>query len=93
MKFLRRKRKPNLSPEARFEVAKGKVNEAFIMFHQANDAVVEANKELNEAISETNKKIASLSNSLNTEEQRKQSMLSEIEANNKLALQLEPFIK
>lgn len=93
LSIIRRKRKLILSPEAKFQAAKGKVNEAFIMFQQANDAISEANNELNEAVTQTDKQISSLENSLNTEKQRKQSMLTEIELNKKLAQQLEPFIK
>jgi hypothetical protein len=93
LKFFKRRNEIVLSPEARAKAAQGKVNEAFIMFKQADDTLDEVLRELSEASVEYDKNIASLENKLIVEKQQKQSILDNIEVNKKLRQNLSPFVQ
>lgn len=91
--FRRKKKKGLLDPEARVEFARGKVNEAFNMFHQAQASINESDAELRLAAehAEQNEKI--FKEQAKNEERIKQKALMELELNEKLSKQLEPFLQ
>lgn len=92
VKIFRRKKKINLDTHARIEAASLKVNNAFIMFQQAHDALDESNAELNEALTESQKKINSLQGQLENEKAAMAKAVDQQNANEALKNQLKPFL-
>ena len=92
LRIFRRKSKIVLDAQAKVEAAKGKVNEAFIMFSQANDAIQEANKELLNAAEEAEKDQKSYEAKAYSKAQLKEKALMAVKANNKLSEKLQDFL-
>lgn len=92
MGLFKRKKKIQLDTQAQIDIAKDKVNEAFIMFQQAHDTVDEANDKLAITIDESNLKIASLTSQLENEQSVKQKAIDQYETNQVLKQQLKPFL-
>jgi vacuolar-type H+-ATPase subunit I/STV1 len=88
----RRIKNVKLDTQSKVESARKKVNEALIMFSQADDALSEANQELLNTIEDSNRELNSLNAKIKTEEQERQKALDELEANQKLKEQLKPFL-
>lgn len=91
--FKRRKKKVDLGTKEHVEIAKQKVNDAFIMFHQAQDAIDESNAKLYLASIKAENEIESLNAQKSNAEKVKQEALDTIEANKKLSEQLKPFLQ
>lgn len=91
--FRRNSKKMLVSAEARVELARGKVGEAFVMFQQAQDAIDESNNELLQAATEAAANEESFKDKARSEEKIKQRALVEIETNKKLSEQLKPFLQ
>lgn len=92
-KIFRKGKKISLSATARVELARNKVNEAFIMFQQAQDAIDESNVELNKAVSLAEQNEWSYVEKANAERKVKEKAIEELHLNNKLSQQLQPFLQ
>jgi hypothetical protein len=92
LNIFKRRRNVILDAQAKVEVAEGKVREAFIMFHQAQDAIDESNAELLKAAEEAQKDQEIYETKAQQKAQLKQKALDNVEANKKLSEKLADFL-
>lgn len=86
------KKKPKqLTPEEKIEAASTKVNGAFIMFQQAHDALVEAEKELERVVSETERNMDSLRAQLSEQDHIRRKAMNDINTYKKLDSKIAEF--
>ena len=92
-RFFRKRKEEIATPEMQIMDAQTQVNNAFIMFQQAQDSIDEANKKLDCACKEFDKEIESLRSKLEQKEASRQRALDEMKANNGLSEKIAPFVK
>ena len=93
MKNIFRKKKKVLSVSERFDEAKGLVTEALIMFQQADDAIKQANTDLEKVIESNNIEIQNLEEMLKTKKNFGANALAEVKRNEKLAKKITDFLE
>lgn len=91
--FKKKNKVVTISTAEKTELAKQKINEAYILFQEAHDSLNQANEKLKEISDESSKKLMILSSQIEDETIARQNVLDHISANNKLKEQLKPFIK
>jgi seryl-tRNA synthetase len=86
-----KKKEAVLTPNQQIEKAKSEVQEAFIMFQQARDALHKASRELDHAVAATDEEIATLETKLNEAKATRATALAEKQNYNKLDVKLAEF--
>jgi type II secretory pathway component PulM len=81
-----------LTPDQRIDKAKGEADSALIMFHQANDSLKAANREIDEALSEMSTQEAEIEKQLRDLRTRKKLALNDKAKNEAVAAKLADFI-
>jgi septal ring factor EnvC (AmiA/AmiB activator) len=89
---IRKKKDVILTPEQKLDKAKGEADSALIMFHQANDSLKAANREIDEALSEMSTQEAELERQIRDLRTRKKLAMNDKTKNEAVAAKLADFI-